>query len=109
MTTKCTNWHAWLNAMPPKPDELHVVGDVEVANPGVEAYLTMRTPQGINPTILLLDLHLVQRPGQWIQQLSCAQVRFTRVMPPNSPRYTAIEIFYNGERIKFIEDIPVIS
>ncbi|MGE7959155.1 hypothetical protein ACQKQA_21690 [Pseudomonas sp. NPDC089530] len=109
MIINCKNWHAWLDTMPPKPDELHVVGDVEVANPGVTAYLTVRVPQGINPAILLLDLHLFQRPGHWIQQVTCTQARFSRVLPPNSTHYTAIEIFYNGERIAFIDHIPHVS
>ncbi|AZD80088.1 hypothetical protein [Pseudomonas chlororaphis] len=109
MITNCTNWHAWLDTIPPKPDELHVVGDVEVANPGVKAYLTVRVPQGINPAILMLDLHLYQRPGQWIQVITCTQVRFTRVLPPNSVLYSAIEIFHNGERIAYIDEIPHIS
>ncbi|MFJ2364776.1 hypothetical protein ACIPIN_13955 [Pseudomonas sp. NPDC087697] len=109
MTISSKNWHAWLNTMPPKPDDLHVVGDVEVANPGVEAYLTMRAPQGFNPASLMLDLHLIQRPGNWIQQMSCAQARFSRVMPPNSPHYATVEIFYNSERIAFIDKISTIS
>ncbi|MCB2254431.1 hypothetical protein KTQ74_21165 [Pseudomonas chlororaphis] len=109
MTTHSTHWHAWLDTMPPKPDELHVVGDVEVANPGITAYLTVRVPQGSNLAILLLDLHLFQRPGQWIQQITCTQARFNRVLPPGSPRYTAIEIFQNGERIAFIDNIPHVS
>lgn len=109
MITNCTNWHAWLDTMPPKPDELHVVGDVEVGNPGIEAFLTVRVPQGINPAILLLDLHLFQKPGNWIQKVTCTQVRFRRVMPPNSELYSAIEIFQNGERIAFIDEIPEVS
>ncbi|WP_097303810.1 hypothetical protein [Pseudomonas chlororaphis] len=109
MITNCTNWHAWLDTMPPKPDKLHVIGDIEVANPGVEAYLTVRVPQGSNPAILLLDLHLHQRPGHWTQIITCTQVQFTRVLPPNSALYTAVEIFHNNERIAYIDKIPHIS
>ncbi|MGF6401123.1 hypothetical protein ABH905_004789 [Pseudomonas frederiksbergensis] len=105
MNINSKDWYAWLNTMPPKPDDFHVVGDVEVANPGIEACLTMRSPQGIVPQALMLDLHLVQRPGNWIQQLSWTQARFDRVMPPNSPVYTTVEIFYEGKRIAFIEEI----
>ncbi len=109
MTVATRNWHAWLNTMPPKPDDLHVAGDVVVGNPGVEAILTMRDPQGINPTILLLDLHLVQKPGDWIQVVSVAPARYTRVLPPNSPNYQAVDIFHEGRLIAKIEDIPVVS
>ena len=52
-------WYARINMMPPPPDDFHVIGEVEVANPGVKAELTKRIPQGINQKILLLDLHLV--------------------------------------------------
>ncbi|MFT7515984.1 MAG: hypothetical protein ACI9QL_005220, partial [Candidatus Omnitrophota bacterium] len=54
------NWCAWLNTMPPNPDDFHVKGEVQVANPGVDAILRKREPQGVNPAILLLDQHLVQ-------------------------------------------------
>lgn len=72
MTMQCKDWHAWLNAMPPKPDDFHVAGDVFVSNPGIIASLTMRAPQGINPTILILDLNLIQRSGMWPQVMTCA-------------------------------------
>ena len=57
METK--NWSTWINLMPPKPDDFHVVGEVFVANPGIETLLCVKEPQGINPNILLLDLHLI--------------------------------------------------
>jgi len=64
------NWHAWINKMPPPPDELHVRGQVTVPNPGVDVFLYKKVPQGINPSILLLDLVLVQRPGIWPQMVT---------------------------------------
>lgn len=109
MATQCRDWHAWLNTMPPKPDDLHVMGDILVGNPGVQPTLTMREPQGINPTILMLDLHLVQQPGMWPQVMTCASARFDRVMPPKAPNYQSIEIFSEGEQITLIDNIPVIS
>jgi hypothetical protein len=65
MQTK--DWYAWLNLMPPPPDDFHVIGDVLVSNPGVQAHLCVKEPQGINPGVLLLDLHLAQLPGMWPQ------------------------------------------
>jgi hypothetical protein len=109
MTTKCRNWHAWLNTMPPKPDDFHVSGDVLVGNPGVTPVLTMREPQGINPTILLLDLHLVQQPGMWPQQMTCAAAKYSRVMPPGSKNYTAVDIYADGERVALIDIVSVVS
>ncbi|MHB9363552.1 hypothetical protein [Mesorhizobium sp. LNJC403B00] len=87
------NWYAWINTMPPKPDDLHVIGEVYVGNPGVEAFLVVREPQGINPKILLLDLHLVQRPGMWPQMMTWIQARYDSVIRPGGQEYTGIEIF----------------
>ena len=109
MGTQCRDWQAWLNTMPPKPDDFHVVGDVLVGNPGIQPVLTMREPQGINPAILMLELYLVQQPGMWPQVVTCASARFSRVMPPHSKNYEAVEIFSNGKRIAFIDHISVVS
>jgi len=103
----CRNWHAWLDTMPPKPNTLHVAGDVVVGNPGVHAVLSMREPQGINPTILILDLHLVQQPGNWPQVVSCASAKFERIISPGSGPYTAIDIYHDDERVALIDDIKV--
>jgi hypothetical protein len=95
---KTRNWHAWINAMPPGPNNLHVVGEVLVGNPGIQGELTIRQPQGINPAILLLDLHLVQRPGMWPQVMTWKQVRFDKVMVPRTPRYTEVQVFAGGTK-----------
>ena len=93
------DWYAWLNLMPPKPDDFHVVGDVEVGNPGIVAELHERAPQGFNPAILLLDLHLVQRPGAWPQVVTWAHCRYDRVIRLGMPAYREVEIFHAGESI----------
>lgn len=93
--------------MPPKPDTLHVTGDVVVRNPGVNAVLTMREPQGFNPAILILDLHLVQLPGMWPQVVSCTTAKFDRHLTPGNRPYSTIEIHLDNERIAFIDDIKV--
>lgn len=63
--TTAESWVAWIDKMPPPPDQLHVHGSVPVGNPGVDPFLFRRVPQGINPKILQLNLVLVQRPGIW--------------------------------------------
>lgn len=93
------NWYAWIDKMPPPPDQFHVVGEVEVANPGVEALLQVRNPQGINPAILLLDLHLVQNPGMWPQVITWVQARYDKVLAPGSTCYTDVEIFYQNDPV----------
>lgn len=109
MSTQCRDWHAWLNTMPPKPDDFHVAGDILVSNPGVQPILTMREPQGINPAILMLDLNLVQQSGMWPQAMTCASARFDRVMPPKTANYQAVEIYSTGERIVLIDNISIVS
>lgn len=109
MTAECRDWHAWLNTMPPKPDEFHVAGDVLVSNPGVEPLLTMREPQGINPTVLILDLHLVQRPGAWPTVMTCQSATFRRVMPPRAQNYRSVEIHSDGAQVALIDHVEIIS
>lgn len=101
MNTK--NWYAWINLMPPKPDDFHVVGEVFVSNPGVQAELSPKEPQGINPSILLLDLHLVQRPGMWPQVMTWVQCRYDKILGPTSPKYTDVEIFHEGTSIATVK------
>ncbi len=101
METK--NWYAWINFMPPKPDDFHVVGEALVPNPGVKAHLCVREPQGINPDILLLDLHLIQEPGMWSQVMTWTQARYDKILTPSSPNYTNVEVFFNGESIAHID------
>jgi len=108
MTTKNKDWHAWLNTMPPRPDTLHVVGDVMVANPGVTPVLTMREPQGINPNILILDLQLVQQPGMWPQVVTSVQARFDRVIVKQSS-YTSVDVYLNGSKVTSIDHIDIVT
>ena len=104
-STSCEStkdWFAWNNLMPPGPATFHVVGQVQVPNPGVVAYLQYKTPQGINPQILLLDLVLVQQPGIWPQVISWAEARYDRV--GIELKYSNVNIFCDGE---LIQDIKV--
>jgi hypothetical protein len=85
--------------MPPKPDDFHVIGEILVDNPGVQGELCPKEPEEIDPNILLLDLHLVQRPGVWPQVRTWVQCRYDRILSPRSPKYTDVEVFYNGASI----------
>lgn len=95
-----SNWYAWNDLMPPGPPDFHVIGDVKVANPGVDPVLHARVPQGINPKILLLNLFLVQRPGIWPQIEVVKQVRYDRT----NITYEQVQVFC-GEKV--IADIKV--
>jgi hypothetical protein len=94
------DWYAWNNLMPPKPDHFHIVGEVEVPNPGVDAELVLR-PSKSKKTIAF-DLVLTQRPGLWPQVLVWKPVRYDKVM--TSATYSKAQVWC-GE--KKIEEIPV--
>ncbi|WP_457797581.1 hypothetical protein [Methylocystis sp. S23] len=87
------DWYAWINLTPPKPDDFHVIGKVLVGNPGILAQLCYKEPQGFNPNILLLDLHLVQQPGMWQQVMTWTTARYDDIIGPNGPIYEEVEIF----------------
>jgi hypothetical protein len=101
-------WSAWLNLQPPPPDDLHVIGQVRVGNPGVLAFLSERVPQGINPSILILDLHLVQRPGFWIQKMTWVEARFGKIYQPGGDRPALVHVFHDCEQI-VAEDVLRVS
>lgn len=101
--TQTKDWYAWIDLMPPSPYHLHVVGEVLVPNPGVDPLLTPREPQGINPTILLLDLHLIQKPGMWPQLLVWKQVRYDKLLL-SMQRYKQVQVFCGNT---VIADLPV--
>ena len=104
-TVNTRNWHAWNNLMPPPPYSFFVVGEVEVPNPGVEALLVPKVPQGTNPAILMLDLHLIQKPGVWPQNVTWVQARYEKII--TGKQYSEVEIFYNNQRIALIPVIDV--
>ncbi|MFK4724242.1 hypothetical protein ABIE89_005342 [Bradyrhizobium niftali] len=53
---------AWIDRAPGAPPKLIMIGDVRVPGNGWQARLTKRSPQGINPKILILDVK-AQEPG----------------------------------------------
>lgn len=52
------DWHAWVNAMPPGPQTLHISGSVAVPDGNKVVKLVRAVPQGFNPRILMLDLEM---------------------------------------------------
>ena len=102
LCTASRNWHAWNNQMPPKPDDFHIVGEVDVPNPGVDVELMARVPQGINPGIILVDMIFVQRPGNWPQIITTKQFRFDRVLVNSN--YHEAHVFM---ATKLVVKIPV--
>lgn len=95
------DWSAWLNKMPPGPARLFVEGVVVVGNPGIEATLVRKSPQGFNPKILLLEVLTRQLPGIWPQVLTPKPVRFDEEA---SIDYTDVEVFCDQNHLA---QIPV--
>lgn len=73
------DWYAWADLDPARPDELHVIGQAEVPSGGVEPLLSARPPGG-DPTILLLDFLLLQRPGPWPLATVWKPLRYDRAV-----------------------------
>ena len=96
---KAKEWYAWINVQPPPPDDFHVVGEILVNNPGLQAQLCVKEPQGSNPTTILLDLYLFQRPGDWPQVMAWVEARYDKILIPSNPKYEQVEIFLDNERI----------
>lgn len=92
------NWYAWNKKIPPLPDSFHVVGEVQVANPGVDAILVPTDPQGFSQEILLLDLLLIQRPGNWPQRLTWTTARYDKV----NVNYNQVDVAYNKHNVAVI-------
>ena len=104
----CKEFRAWVNLMPPRPDDFHVIGGVEVGNPGITATLTKRHPQGINPKILLLDLSLVQQPGVWPQVVTCALARYDEILDWKDT-YSSVDIFLGNSVFAKIDHVEVVQ
>lgn len=100
------DWYAWINRMPPPPDDFHVTGEVLVANPGIEPLLVPKQPQGINPGILLMDLLLCQRPGVWPQLLTWKPVRYDKTRP--GVAYEQVQVFC-GDQVVADVSVQVVS
>jgi hypothetical protein len=109
MLVICKDWYAWINTQPIGPPAIHVIGGIEVGNPGIDVLLTKRSPTGFNPAILMLDVSLYQKPGMWPQMMTCASARYDETLPNNPKAYSAVEIFHDGKLIAKIDSIDIAS
>jgi hypothetical protein len=85
---------AWLDKMPGANNTLHVTGSVTVPTTGWTATLTEKHPQGINPTILILEVKKVKPTGKAGDIVSHIPVRFDK---PKSPDYEHVTIQGDGD------------
>jgi hypothetical protein len=94
------DWYAWNNLMPPGPPTFRITGEVQVLSPYVDVLLVPRTPQGINPRVLQLDLHLMQPPGHQPPLVLWKPVRYEKV----NATYDSVQIFYGST---LLAEVPV--
>ena len=105
------NWYSWVNLMPGTVGsdgltELRIIGNVLVANPGVNVSLTVGD-QGFNPEVLVMNLELVQEPGIFPAVLTWKQATFEQSINMDYQNYTAIQLFHNDEFVAYftVEEI----
>jgi hypothetical protein len=88
---------AWIDHMPPGGPKLIVTGDVQVPTGGWQVTLTRRSPQGINPDILLLDVSAQAPNGMVTQVISIIPLRY-QAGPPLHP-YTQVTVSDGGDAV----------
>lgn len=86
---------AWIDLQPPGPSKLIVIGKVVTNGGNLVPQLTERVPQGINPTILLLDLTIEDTGGVGTTDVAPRDVRFE--MAADEGAYSSVEIYAGGD------------
>lgn len=100
------DWYAWLNLEPPRPDDLHVTGQVHVPNPSVKAVLVAKEPTGINPEILILELLLVQQPGDWPDRgPSWVETRYGQAV--KNTKKKSVQVVFGSEVLAAVDIVEV--
>jgi hypothetical protein len=72
---------AWIDRPLGAPPRLIMVGDVRVPTDGWQARLTKRSPQGINPKILILDVNAQQPEGDATLEITTIPLRYEESPP----------------------------
>lgn len=90
-------WSAVQDFMPPRPPRLRVRGVCTMPTPGYRLHLTRSEPQGTDPEILLLDLHVEPPSGPVIQVLTPTPV--DEYTEEGSRRFTEVQIMPQGTRV----------
>lgn len=100
------NWYAWINTMPGGPRTLHVIGEVEVPSIATQPLLLKRSPQGITPTDLLLDLFLVTTGDVGGTQTDWRKVHYSE--SGGELPYQTVGVHASGERISRDLEVEII-
>lgn len=95
---KCGGWRAIHDFMPPGPAVLRVTGECRFMSGGHKVTLKEAVPQGINPSILLLNKIVTQGIGPQIPQT--VPVSFKK---KTNTHYTKVTILPDGVTVKVQE------
>jgi hypothetical protein len=91
------DWKAWQDLQPVRPQpRLFVTGEVQTSNSNQTPELTERTPSGINPAILQLQLTIVTR-GTGNTVMGWRTARFEKDIKKD--QYSSVEIFWESDKI----------
>jgi hypothetical protein len=92
----CSGWKAWHDNQPPGPATLHVTGECTFPTTGYSVELKPHHPQGINPSIYLMD-KIVQEPtGNVAQVVTVVKVHYREV---TNAKYSEIHILTDNVHI----------
>jgi hypothetical protein len=72
---------AWIDRAPGAPPKLVMTGNVRVPTNGWQARLTKRSPQGINPKILILDVNTEHPGGVGQEEITTIPLRYEESPP----------------------------
>lgn len=98
---------AWVNTQPIQPTlggTLNVVVTLNTVDRR-GASLVKRIPQGFNPKILILDI--VLSPNRIIIE-NPQEIKYTENLE-SSDQYTSIEIYFESDKVSFIDYIPIVQ
>lgn len=98
----CSDWHAWHDRMPGKNPKLHVVGVCTFPTSGYSVELRPHHPQGINPSIYMLDKVVHKPDGPVLQVVTEVPVHYRE---QTSAKYTQVQIQPDNE----IVDVQEVS
>lgn len=97
----CKEWLAIHDFMPPRPARLRVEGKCTFPTPGFKVILSRKQPQGINPTILILEKQVIAPTGPEPDVITTLVAEYHET---TDQHYTEVQIVPDGTNIK-VQDV----
>ncbi len=95
-------WYAWIEWHSQRPHALHVVGTLEIPNPGIELKLLEEISENHDAEVLSLSLMMRQDSGEWPAVACWHQVSFFKSLIGSL--YQMVHIYSD---LGIMEKIPV--